>query len=435
VGAERLPAISAVLAFDDGGGIVAFATANGRPGRLDLRNGRVHIGPDALSGIVSADGWSLFGVSADGHLIRSTPSADWKGPQVIADTLLGLLAGGVVLVSHEENSTRLIRLKPPANNTADTLHLPRVDRFVRTVNGDRLYTIAGRNITAIETRPWTVSSGPKGRRAPRAAVSTPSGDRLLILEGDGTEIRIWDRYRGEFIGQIALPSPASELRMDALGRFALAREDSTDRAFVVSLPRMRVERVVGTQWRADLPLVAPDGRVMTLRDGEVVPVNPETGVRGRRIPKGGQDLWLMVSWDGFRPRASSLDAPATFDIETPADSAAAAESLDSQLAAQAARASGGTSRDRRVGSGTRSGADTTAGAGYYLQFASLLSESGARGLVSRIRVDGRPPRVIVRSRDGVSIYYVVLGPYASHDEADAAGARSGLQFVVIAGLP
>ena len=78
---------------------------------------------------------------------------------------------------------------------------------------------------------------------------------------------------------------------------------------------------------------------------------------------------------------------------------------------------------------------SAAASGYTLAFASLLSESRARAVAARIRVDGRAPRVVVGSRDGVAIFRVVSGPFPTREAAEDAGRRSGVSFWVFAGLP
>ncbi len=270
---------------------------------------------------------------------------------------------------------------------------------------------------------------------PAAVVATPSGDRALVLEDGGRTIRVWERYAEHFGVTISLPKAARDLRMDPLGRFVLARIEGADSAFVVSVPLTRVVRAVATEWRGDLPTVAPDGTILTFKGDDVSAVDPVTGVRKRRIRGGAIDLWMFVRWNGFKPRDSSLDAPATFNTETQGDSAANAEKIDSLLAAHAEI----VERERldsvaRATTGGRARRDTL-GLSYTLSFASLLSESAARTLAARIRVDGRPPRIVAGSRDGITIYRVVLGPYPTRDAADAAGRRSGMPYWVFAGLP
>jgi hypothetical protein len=451
-GAERVPAIGRLLAFDDGGGMVALVTADGRAGRIDLRSGRLQLTAKPLTHAASADGWSVYGIDPDGRIERTTPTAEWKGAVMSADTVFALQGGGIVLVTNDGDQTRLVRFHPPSVKPMDTLKLPHVDALVRTLNGDRVYARTTRGVVAIDARTWHVVPGPRSSHRAAAIAPTPSGDRALVLDADGKTIRVWDRYAEEFGNTIALPRPAADLRMDPLGRYVLARMADHDSALVISVPMERVVSVIATEWRHDLPAVAPNGAILTLRRTDVVAVDPVTGVRRMRVTDGAADVWMVVRWDGFRPRDSTLDAPATFATETPADSAAAADAIDSLLAVHAGDAarisldsianasSGATARGSATGNargraGRRMTIDTVTGAVFTLQFAAMLSETSARDVARKIRVYGRQPRVVVGTHDGVKTYRVVLGPYRTRELADAAGKRSGVPYIIVSGLP
>jgi hypothetical protein len=436
-GRDRLPAIDRVLAFDQGGGLVAIVSSTGRAGRVDLRTGLLQLPSRVMSSTASADGWSLYGVDEEGRLLRNTPTADWRGPIARADSIVALAGGAVALVSHEGEGTQLIRIRPPAASPRDTLEIARLTSLVRNANGDRLYGITERGVVSIDTRTWTTTASPSSRRVPNAVAPSPSGDRVFVLEDNGRLVRVWLRYAERYATPIRLPEPANALRMDPLGRFFLARVELQDSAYVVSVPLGRVIQTVATEWREDLPAFAPDGLVLTLRRTEVAALDPETGIRRLRVRNGSRDYWTFVRWDGFRPRDSALDEPATFAMDTPADSAAAADYLDSLLAANAARAAQEIDSIGRATASRRSAGDALpdSAAGFTLSFASLLSETSARNEAERIRVDGRRPRIVATSRDGVTIYRIIAGPYPTREEAEAAGRRTGVPFWVFAGLP
>lgn len=439
VGRDRLPALGSVLAFDQGGGMVAIATNEGRPVRLDLRTGLVQLPGSVMDNGASADGWAVYGISDDGRLLRNTPTADWRGPMARADSIVALPGGHVILVSHQEERTRLIRLRPPAAAPRDTLEIDRATAFVLAETGDRLYAMTIDGVLAIDTRAWAVVAAPSDERQPRALAPTPSGDRVFVLDAEGTGVRVWNRYAERYLdARIELPTPAAALRMDALGRYLLAHGETGDSVYVLSVPLARMVHTLVSQWRQDLPTVTPDGAVLTLRRGDVHIVDPITGAQRSRVRGGAQDYWTFVRWDGFRPRDRSLDAPAVFETDTPADSAAAAELLDSLLAANALRVASDLDSIGRATAGRRLQEDSTAAAaagGFTVSFASLLSESAARVLADRIRIDGRRPRVVATTSDGVTIYRVVVGPFDTREAAVAAGERSGVPFWVFAGLP
>ena len=75
---ESAPALGSLLAFDAENGTMAFVDAVGIPGWIDFRSGSVRqptVKP--LSLIASTEGFAIFGVNADRHLVRYTPAGDW----------------------------------------------------------------------------------------------------------------------------------------------------------------------------------------------------------------------------------------------------------------------------------------------------------------------------------------------------------------------
>jgi cell division septation protein DedD len=73
--------------------------------------------------------------------------------------------------------------------------------------------------------------------------------------------------------------------------------------------------------------------------------------------------------------------------------------------------------------------------GFTVSFAVLLDGVKARELAAKIVVDGKNARVVPGSNDGIPVYRVVLGPYATREEADRVGKASGQAYYVYAGAP
>jgi len=145
----------------------------------------------------------------------------------------------------------------------------------------------------------------------------------------------------------------------------------------------------------------------------------ETLKQRARIVGGARDIWFPIQWDGFRPRAASLDQPVTFDSiiidSTPPDTLTPyRDSTATPTPAEPV-------------------ADTAQVSGFIVSFAAFLNIERARELANRIHVGGENARVITSSRDGATIYRVVLGPYATREEADRAGRESGQSYWVFEG--
>jgi cell division protein FtsN len=65
-----------------------------------------------------------------------------------------------------------------------------------------------------------------------------------------------------------------------------------------------------------------------------------------------------------------------------------------------------------------------------VSFAAVLSEARANEVAAGISVNGVRPRVSSTASGGTTIYRVVLGPYATRDEADRVGKESRRQYWV-----
>jgi cell division septation protein DedD len=138
---------------------------------------------------------------------------------------------------------------------------------------------------------------------------------------------------------------------------------------------------------------------------------------------GAADFWHAFRWTGFRPRAQELDKPVDFG-GPPQDSPKAAgdSSADSSAAPPPAPPPRDTTARRPV-------------TGYTVSFAALLVPDKARELAAQIKVGNENARVVVAMRDGSTIYRVVLGPYATRDEADRIGRESKQSYWIYEGGP
>lgn len=412
---DAAPAIDRILGFDEDGGTISFVDARNRPGRLDLRLGNVTMESSRakLTSISTADGTTIYAIDATGALRRFTPSGDWSfKPPLPARNVFPQSDGSVVLLAEKGDSTVAWRLHPPEPRLLDTTELAAIDRAVRTQLGDRLYLASGRRLVGLRTR--TLESVPPLRFATsvRSMVSTPSGDRLFVALDSGTSLSIVDRYRERVSGQIELGGAPEELRIDPLGRYLLVRQAKHDSAWVIGVANGRVVGKVASRWRADLPFVAPDGRIALAERRDVVFVDGDSLRESGRVEGGASDFWYAFLWAGFRPRDASLDVSAPLPGADPF--------IDSTLVPA-------LPVDTPVVPVTPvdSSAIAPAPHGFLVSFAALLSEGRARDLAAQIRVRNQAARVTVTVRDGTSIYRVILGPYPTREEAERVGRESG----------
>jgi cell division septation protein DedD len=199
---------------------------------------------------------------------------------------------------------------------------------------------------------------------------------------------------------------------------------------VIALGTNKVVGTVPTGWRSDLPFVAPDGGIALEQAKDVVVVDGATLKPRARVSGGASDFWYPFRWTGFRPRAEGLDRPV--DFEGPAvDSAAAA----ADTAAPATDSAPAPAAPAEPAPPARDTAVRRPPAGYTVSFAALLVADKARDLAASIRVGSENARVVTGVREGSTIYRVVLGPYATREEAERIGRESKQSYWIYEGGP
>lgn len=445
---DAAPALSRVLAFDRDAGTIAFVDTRGIPGRIDLRLGSVDLATSRkakLAAVTSIDGSTIYAIGTDGALARFTPAGSWvyKPPEPAravfpqADGSVLLLASG----GKESKQDIVWRLHPPDNRLLDTVKVPPPGRELRTQLGDRLYLVDGQQLVGLRTRTLDRLPTIDFDHDIRAITATPSGDRLFVATDSSHDLSIVDRYRDKVTSTIELPGDPEDLRMDALGRYLLVRATGGDSAWVVAIGTDRLIGSVQSAWRRDLPFVLPDGAVALAQDGDVVLVDGET-LQTKQVVKGGTaDFWYGFLWDGFRPRSKALDQPVRFASDS-IDSVRAAAARDSAAAADSAAAQlpgAATGAPLTPAPAPAPAPAPPANAapvrGYTVSFAAVLSQQAAQQLASRIRVRGQTAHVTTTTRDGTTIYRVVLGPFATRAEADAVGRESRNSYWIFEGNP
>jgi hypothetical protein len=413
----QIPRSSRVLGFDQTDGIVLLVDGDSRPGRLDLRMSEyTRASRAALSAPAAGNGSAIFGV-ADGTARRFTPAGEWSyKPPRPARAVYPLRDGSVLVLVGTGERSSLLRLFPPETEVLDSLPIPGVDRTLRTQIGDVLYFVADRQLVGLRTRTYELLRPASFGDTIVAVAASPSGDRLFVLTRNATEIAIYDRFRQAVTRRIRLPSAASDIRMGPVGQYLLARASEGDSAWVVAVGSERLTGSIRTGWREDLPFIGTDGTVATLRGNDVAFTDAETLVHRSTVEGGGSDLWFPFRWSGFRPRAEGLDRPVEFE-------GIVREEQEPDTTGDEDGAADQRPEERR------------AGAGWVVSFATVLSEARAREVAATIRVGGERPRVVATDRDGTTIYRVLVGPYATREEAERVGRQAAVPYWVYEAAP
>ena len=420
---DAAPSISRVLAFDEEAGLLSFVDAKGVPARVDFRLDNVGVATRTrLTGVSSVDGATIYGLTKDGSLLRSTPSGDWtfKAPRP-ARAAIPLSDGSLLLVASKEHAAIVWRLRPPDTKILDSAEVPGAARAAWGLAGDRLYFTVEHNLVGVRTRDLRPLNVIELDGHARALVATPSGDRLFALSDSSHQVDVIDRYREKVSEHVELPGIAEDLRIDPLGRYLLVRSASRDSAWVVDVGTDRLIGGVRTLWRDDLPFVAVDGAIALAQGNDIVFVDGATLRERRKVEQGSSDYWYSFAWSGFRPRAAALDQPVRFPGADSADSATRA-TLDTTPAVAPA-----TPHD--------SAPTHIVPKGWIVQFAALLNEQQARELAATIHIGNETSRVQPTPLEGQTIYRVVLGPFPTKDEAERVGRDSKLKYFLYEATP
>jgi hypothetical protein len=422
---DPAPAISRVLAFDEEAGLLSFVDAKGVPARVDFRLDNVSIATRTrLTGVTSVDGATIYGLTKDGTLLRSTPSGDWTfKPPRPARAALPLVDGSLLLIGAKERSAMVWRMRPPDTKILDSAEVPGAAKADWAQAGDRLYFTVENSLVGVRTRDLQPLNVIELDGHARAVVATPSGDRLYALADSSKQVDVIDRYREKVSEHIDLPGLAEDLRIDPLGRYLLVHAAENDSAWVVDVGTDHLVGGVRTAWRDDLPFVAPDGAIALAQGNDVVLVDGVKLAEKRRIEKGASDYWYSFAWSGFRPRAAELDQPVRFPGADSADSAARAATDSGVVTTTPPPPKDSTP------------APVVVAKGWVVSFAALLNEEKARELAATIRVHNETARVQATPREGQTIYRVVLGPYPTKDEAERGGRDSRQNYWVYEAAP
>jgi cell division septation protein DedD len=432
--ASGSPPVGRVLSFDPEAGLVAFTDDKGQPRRLDLRMSEVRSASKAkLTSVASANGNEIYGITATGSVTRMTPSGDWTfTPPSPAYAIFPQQNGSLVIAGPVGVSTRLWLIRPTDDNILDSASLSGVTKGARTQAGDRLFFTSRSGLVAVKTPDLSELKGIHLAGVVEAMAPTPSGDRVYVALHDSPKIVVLDRYSESVAGTIDLPSPATDLRTDPLGKLLLARPASGgDSAWVIDIGTGRLIGSVGTLWRTDLPAFAPSSTIATVQGPDVIFVDGATLNTVRKLAGGAKDYWYFFYWNGFRPRPADLDQPVTFgtpDTTLPRDTTPVQAPVDSNRPAPPLRDAHPTVLPPMVL--PPPAATQRPSAGFLVSFAAVLSDQRAQEVAATVEVGGKRARVYPTKTGSTTIYRVVLGPFATREEADRIGRESKRQYWV-----
>ncbi len=458
--------VDRVLGFDPEGGALATVDAKGKPARVDLRLGESSVATKAtLTSLKAPSGTEIYGVDAKGSVVRLTRGSDWTfTPPFPARAVFPQSDGSLVVAAQHGGETVLWLMHPPDTKVRDTMSLPITMRALTAQVGDRVYLTTDTALVGVRGRDLSQVPPIRVRGHIIALAPTPSGDRIYIATTSDSSIAVVDRYTDKVATTVQLPGEVSDLRMDALGRYVIARPARGDSAWVIAVATNHVVGSVRTKWTEDLPATAPDGAIALNSGRDVIFVDGETLQPVRTVAGGASDFWYFTFWNGFRARAAGVDQPVSFatpdsmprdsggakdSARTASDSAARVENpvaaapatapviapAHVQPAAPHREPAPQAAQPRPQGAVPTASPSAPPPTLFTVSFATLLNDSKARAMADSIQVSGAHARVVPSQRAGTMIYRVILGPYPSRAAAEQVGRDSRRSYWVFPGQP
>jgi hypothetical protein len=392
---SKVPPIRRYVGADLDQGLVYAIDSTRNLVAIDLRSRRARQLRKGIRNAVLGPDGTLFAVDTAGRVTE----VRGRRPVTLSDALP---AGASDLVGTA--SGRLLALPTPKRADLTVYEPEGPSASIRMPAGPSAATLAG-DLVAVAADSAVVVADPSGSHAPdvtdisghaRAVMFSPSGHRMYVgRDKDG--ILAFDRYTSRERDGIDMPGGARDLRGDIYGLWMLVHSRAGDTLSVVDLTSRNVIARTATPWGDDLPLIAPPFLLLVRRGGDVMGLDLEhDGLKERgRVAKAADDIWVPIAW-----------APGN-------DANAVPQATDSTLVATDTSAA-------------------AAGQRFFLQVSSSRNPAWARELAEKIAAAGVHASV-VDPANADDVYRVVVGPFASREQADSASRSLGMPSFIITG--
>jgi hypothetical protein len=388
---DKMPAVEQIIGADPEQGLVFALDQKRNLVTLDLETRRVRTYLEHVRAATIGPDGALYAVDTGStvtQMVRRAPvrfRAKLQGsPRELHATMTGALLARV-----GEQAPVLEVLG--SDQAPTTITLPS-DDVVPTFYGDLVAVATDTAVILYQTQGKNQPKSIPLSGHPRAVLFSPSGHRLYVAQQDAA-LLVLDRSSGDELERIKLPGPAKGLRAGGFGQWLLVQPAAGDSAWVIDVGRDRLSGTVAARWTGDLPAIASPNTLLVRRGEDVVALDlasrgfTETG----RVEGGAADEWLPIPW---RPSDET-------EGQTAADSAALAD------------------------------ADSVkAGPGVYLQVSSSQNPTWATELAEKLRGAGLPASVLPPTRSDEA-HRVVLGPYATREQAEETGRKIGMPSFIV----
>ena len=380
------------------------------------------IAPRGSLASLGADG-ALLAVDRRGAVVESEPWGTRQWPDTLGAGVREIFAapGARLLVLRAGHGDSLLSITRNGG-VSYAAAVPEAAERAASRDGDALALATDSGLVVLEDRelraPWFV----RLTGTPHAVVFSPSGHRIFVALRDRSELAVVDRYLHEERPAIPLPGPAGAIRPDPWGRALLVRPSGAERAgdetWVVGLARNRVVGSLATEWDTDLPTVSSTGVILSREGDAVVAHDVHTLNLLGEVADGAADFWFVGAW------APSGTAAAVRQQVRAADTAHSARAEPARPARTA------EPRPAPTPPPAAAPAESVNARRLWVQVSASQSESASRELVAVLQA-ARHPVQLVPPRSESDGWRVVVGPYATRGEAEAAGRALGRPFFIV----
>jgi hypothetical protein len=441
IGGRTSPA-GATVGMDAAGQRLLYRDTSGAVAAFDLVAFHERtIAPRGSLASLGADG-ALLAVDRRGVVVESRPWGTRQWPDTLGAGVREIFAapGARLLVLRAGRGDSLLSITRDGG-VSYAAAVPEAAERAASRDGDALALATDSGLVVLEDRelrvPWFV----RLTGTPRAVVFSPSGHRIYVALRDRSELAVVDRYLHEERPAIPLPGSAGTIRPDPWGRALLVRPSGAERpgdeTWIVSLARNRVIGSLATEWDTDLPTVSSTGVVLSREGDAVVTHDVHTLVSLGEIADGAADFWFVGAW---APSGAAAAVRQQVRAADTAHSARAEPAVRQQVrAADTAHATRTEpARPARTAEPRPAPppppatppAESENARRLWVQVSASQSESASRELMAVLQA-ARHPVQLVPPRSETDGWRVVVGPYATRDEAEAAGRALGRPFFIV----